>query len=327
MKIPAINVKSLIKLWPIFLIIIMATLAVWMAYKYLDTRTAEVEERLSDKAAKTRIVVVVPIRDLNLGEELDISTLATREVPREYVNADALTQDTVSAYAGKKIIRKVSKGTPLLASFVAAYEFKPFSTSLEAGTRAITLPVDEINSVSGMLTVGDKVDILLLMQIPSPRGAERSEMQLIPLLEGITIRATGTTTQRELLAQTEAGGPRSPNRAGGAYTTITIAVLPRDAQKIVLAQQAGRIIALLRRPDDAALYGERLTSSEVFGFEPPAVPKLGPTISYIVGGSFSTGSQGMQALTGNNPLAAAGGNSEMLKRLMQSVGGSGGMGQ
>lgn len=315
MKAPKINIKALARLWPFFLIFFMAVLAVWMAYKYLDSRSTEVEERLTDQAAKAKIVVVVPVRDLRPGEDLDLATLATREVPREYVNADALTQDSVGSYAGKKVVRAVSKGTPLLASFVASYEFKPFSATLEPGTRAITLPVDEINSVSGMLTAGDKVDLLLLTQSLGSRSGERNEMQLIPLLEGITVRATGTTTQRELLAQAETGDPRNPNRSAGSYTTITIAVQPRDAQKIVLAQQSGRIIALLRRQDDAGLYGDRLTSSEVFGYQPTITP---PSISYIVGGSFSTGSQGVRAYAEQTPAGGAA-NSELLKQVLQSV--------
>lgn len=324
MKVPKINIKALVKLWPFFLIVFMAVLAVWMAYKYLDTRSAEVEERLTDQAAKSKTAVVVPVRDLMPGEALDLATLATREVPRDYVNADALTQETVGSYLGKKLTRAVTKGTPLLASFIAAYDFKPFSTTLEPGTRAITIPVDEINSVSGMLTAGDKIDLLLLTQDMGSQSGMASNMQLIPLLEEVTVRATGTTTQRDLLSQVEKGVPRNPNRPAGSYTTITVAIHPRDAQKIVLAQQAGRIIALLRRPDDAALYSERLTSNELFGVpEPTMTPTTPPTISYIIGGSFKTGSQGMRTSAGEAPNDA---NPEALKQLLQLMQAEGGGG-
>jgi pilus assembly protein CpaB len=317
MKAPKVNIKTLKKLWPLFLIIIMAFVAVWMAYRYLDTRTAEVEERLTDQAAKSRRLVVVPVRDLRPGEALDLATLATRDVPREYINADALTKESVGPYLGKKLTRAVTKGTPLLASFIATYDFKPFSTTLEPGTRAITLPVDEINSVSGMLTAGDKIDLLLLTQDTAMQGGMVSNMQLIPLLEEIIVRATGTTTQRDMLAQAELGLPRNPNRPAGSYTTITIAVHPRDAQKMVLAQQAGRIIALLRRPDDAALYRDRLTSNELFGIQDPVTSETEtklPTISYIIGGSFKTGSQGVRSYTGQAPNDA---DPEALKKLLQ----------
>lgn len=305
------------KLWPLGLILLLAGLAVWAASRYLTSRTAEVEERLSDQAAKSKVTVVVPIRDLLANETLDLGVLVTRSIPKEYVNQDAITQQGLEPFLGKKLTRPVSKGTPLLQSFVASYEFKPFSTSIEAGTRAITLPVDEINSVSGMLTAGDKIDILVLTQMGLANGTDKTEMQLLPLLESVTVRATGTTTQRELLAQSEQGATRPGQRNGGNYNTVTIAVPPRDAQRLVLAQQAGRIIALLRRPDDAALYGGRLSSSEVFGNKRDEIPKNLHTIAYIVGGSFATGSQGMRALAGQGPAGA--GNEAALKKIMEAM--------
>lgn len=286
------------KFWPIGLILVLTILAVWSASSYLRNRTAEVEERLSDEAARSRIKVVVPVRNLEVGETLDLATLVLRSVPREYVNQDVITQEQIENYVGKKITRPVSKGTPLLLSFIAAYEFKPFSSTIEPGTRAITLPIDEINSVSGMLIAGDKIDLLVLTQAPS-LDAGKTEMQLIPLLQDVTVQATGTTTQRELVAQTEYGAQRPQSSGRSNYNTVTISIEPRNAQRVVLAQQMGRIVALLRRPDDPALYGERLKASEIFG-PPPAMPdEIQPdTIAYLVGGSLKTGSQGVLAEVG-----------------------------
>ena len=306
------------KLWPIALIVIMTALAVWAASRYLAGRTAEVEERLSDKAAKALVTVVVPVRNLEVGEELALGVLVTRQIPSEYVNQDAITQGTVESLIGKKLTRAVTKGTPLLKSFVASYEFKPFSMSLEAGTRAITIPVDEINSVSGMLTAGDKIDILVMTQAGATADGGRSEMQLLPLLQGVVVRATGTTTQRELVAQTEQGSGRQSGSRSGSYNTVTIAVEPRNAQRVVLAQQMGRIIALLRRPDDAALFGERLSASDVFGNKNAPPPKQPDTIAYIVGGSFATGSQGMLAQAGQGAPGSA--DADAIKKLMATMG-------
>lgn len=306
------------KLWPIALILVMTGLAVWAASRYLTGRTAEVEERLSDKAAKALVTVVVPVRNLEVGEELTLGVLVTRQIPSEYVNQDAVTKATVDGLLGKKLTRAVTKGTPLLKSFVASYEFKPFSMSLESGTRAITLPVDEINSVSGMLTAGDKIDILVMTQAGAAPDGGKSEMQLLPLLQGVIVRATGTTTQRELIAQTEQGSGRQSGSRNGNYNTVTIAVVPRDAQRVVLAQQMGRIIALLRRPDDAALFNERLSASDVFGLKNAPPPKQPDTIAYIVGGSFATGSQGMLAQAGQG--APGGADTDTIKKLMATMG-------
>lgn len=311
------KLNSIKRFWPVALIFLLTVLAVWAASNYLSTRSAEVEERLSDEAARKRMQVVVPVRDLMIGENLDLALLVLRSVPREYVNQDVITQDTVERFIGKKLTRPVTKGTPLLQSFIAAYEFKPFSSTIEPGTRAITLPIDEINSVSGMLIAGDKIDILVMTQAPAT-DAGKTEMQLVPLMQDVTVQATGTTTQRELVAQTEYGSQK-PSMRSGNYNTVTISIPPRDAQRVVLAQQMGRIVALLRRPDDPALYKERLLASEIFGpiaEKKPEAPL--DTISYLIGGNMPTGSQGILAEVGhrvdNQNEAMA------MQKLMQALG-------
>lgn len=305
------------KFWPVALIFLLTVLAVWSASNYLSTRSAEVEERLSDEAAKKRIQVVVPARDLMAGETLDLATLVLRSVPREYVNQDAITQESLDVFIGKKLTRPVSKGTPLLQSFIAAYEFKPFSTTIEPGTRAITLPIDEINSVSGMLTAGDKIDLLVMTQTPTV-DTNKTEMQLVPLMQDVTVQATGTTTQRELVAQTEFSAQK-PSMRTGSYNTVTISIPPREAQRVVLAQQLGRIVALLRRPDDPALYSEKLLASEIFGpiEQKPEIKR--DTIAYLVGGSMSTGSQGILAEVGSS-VGQQPNQAMAMQQLMQALG-------
>lgn len=316
--------KERIKLFaPYVGIVLLAASAVWAANSYLKSRTAEVEQQLVDKASLTRISVVVPVRPLKEGEILDISMLAIREVPKEYVNSDALTKTTVGAYEGKKLIRDVSQGTPLLASFMAKYEYTPFSQSIVPGNRALTIPVDEINSVSGMLTAGDNIDLLVLMQkSSSDLIGDRTEMELFPLLEGVIVRATGTFTQNELVATRESGQSRqNSNRPAGSYTTITISIPPRDAQKLILAQQSGRIVALMRSPGDASFYGKRLSSREVFGHQQtPAIQTPGNIVSYIIGGNVSSGSQGITMSSSTNTSnTAAGDENELIARLMRAA--------
>jgi pilus assembly protein CpaB len=319
MKIGKANLKATL---PYLGIIFLAAAVVWAANSYLKSRTAEVEEQLVDKASRTRVTVVVPIRPLKAGELVDTAILAMREVPKEYVNSDAVTKETVADYQGKKLIRDVSQGTPLLASFIAQYEFTPFSQSISPGDRALTIPVDEINSVSGMLTAGDNVDLLVLMQKEASDSiAGRSEMELVPLLEGVTVRATGTFTQNELVARRESPQQRqNSNRPAGSYTTITISIPPRDAQKLILAQQAGRIVALMRSPGDASFYGKRLSSREVFGYGGVPTETAGNTISYIIGGNFSSGSQGTHISSPSGAgNASAGVDNEIISRLMRAA--------
>ena len=56
---------------------------------------------------------------------------------------------------------------------------------LTIGKRAITFPVDEINSISGMLQPGDKIDLIATIR-------QLNNDVTYPLLQDVQILATGT---------------------------------------------------------------------------------------------------------------------------------------
>jgi pilus assembly protein CpaB len=140
---------------------------------------------------------------------------------------------------------------------------------------------DEVNSVSGMLRPGDRIDLLFTAR--DTLSAEQGGVGDLtrPLLQDVRILATGS--------QLDSTQPRGPGAS--SFGTITVEVSPDQAQQLVLAQRGGRLTALLRGPDDrheigtgsldlAALLGRvRPARSPV----PPA-PVQRPAMEIIVGG-------------------------------------------
>ncbi len=134
------------------------------------------------------------------------------------------TPDNVLAHS-------LRRGDPILRSHLAPLKAAPPSSRVPAGRRAITIPVDDINSLSGMLQAGD----LLIFTFRSNMAARQITA---PLLQGVLVLATGR----------EGGGEEA---ATGAFSTITLDAGPEDAVKLVAARQAGRITAILRHHHDA----------------------------------------------------------------------------
>lgn len=293
-----INLQKIKKALPLLIIVLIAAFAVFLANSYLKTRSSEIEKSLNDEASKVRTTVTVPRIDLNPGDVLTMEQLASRTVPKEYMNFDVISPEQIDAYIGKKIIRPVRKGTPLLESYFLLYESVPFSKSIETGSRAITIPVDEINSFSGLLRAGDHIDLFYMMKRPQEgapsAGPQQEDTVLAPLLKNIEVRATGQTTVREVLAADrarEAGfGDRQAQAGRATYSTVTISVPAADAQKVILVQTGARIVAVLRGPDDQGDAEKRLFLSDVI--DPDAKRRLqmpGPQVDYIIGGRFRTG--------------------------------------
>ncbi|AMP00296.1 flp pilus assembly protein CpaB [Collimonas arenae] len=293
-----IDLQKIKKAAPLIIIVLVAAFAVFLANNYLRTRSSEIEKSLNDEASKIRTTVTVPRVDLNPGDVLNMEQVAARNVPKEYMNFDVIAPEQIDAYIGKKLIRPVRKGTPLLESYFLLYESVPFSKSIDPGSRAITIPVDEINSFSGLLRAGDHIDLFYMMKRPLEAGAGaapgQEDTMLAPLLTNVEVRATGQTTVREVEAadrarEVGAGTRRADTRT--MYSTVTIAVPAADAQRVILIQTGARIVAVLRRPDEEGNAEKKIFLSDVV--DPDGKRRLkmptGPQVDYIIGGRFKTG--------------------------------------
>ncbi|MBW4036091.1 MAG: Flp pilus assembly protein CpaB, partial [Proteobacteria bacterium] len=112
---------------------------------------------------------------------------------------------------------------------------------LRPGTRAISVPVNVVSGVSGLIWPGDHVDILLTETMPAttPR-ADQVFSELV--LRDIRVIAIGQN-----IVQGAAGNPQATAAASATlYQTVTLQVSPRAAQKIVVAQQLGSLSLIVR---------------------------------------------------------------------------------
>ena len=302
----------------------MGLLAAWLGWYYLTSSEKETAAVLTQQAQVKTLSVVVPTQSLKAGAFLDQSMVAARPVPETFVNADALTPDTFDNFRGQELTVDVEAGKPLLSAFFAPKR-KVFSEQIEIGVRAITIPVDEISSISGLLRAGDRIDFMFVAE-------QRSDAEggfIVPLLQDVMVRATGKITAAEFAANRKRPGPSAADDpyAKQSFSTVTIAVQPKDAQKLILAQRMGKIIAALRNPEDRDTLTSGTNTMDLANlidtFRPPrsgnasdvsnssTVDKellVGAQIEYIVGGAG--------AVTGNGAPSQNNISKEMLAQIM-----------
>ena len=150
--------------------------------------------------------------------------------------------------AGRVLSRPVHSGETMLRSHLAQGAGAGFSAQLPEGMRALTFPVDEEASISGMLAPGDRIDILFTT-------TAANESVTVPLLFAVPVIATGLRTQ--------ANENSLPDKLQSApFRTITVSVTPADAARITLAQDAGRITVALRQPQDPSTDSDRAHDQE-----------------------------------------------------------------
>ncbi|MFM1987642.1 MAG: hypothetical protein RJA99_599 [Pseudomonadota bacterium] len=251
-------------------------LAVLGAHRYIADRLAAETARLQPR--HEMVEVVVAKRELRRGDVVGTDTMALRAMPREFAPGGSVSPARFDALAGSRLLVPMRAGEPLLAAAVAGADPPSFSARVRPGIRAMTVAVDEVNSLSGMLQPGDRIDLLLSVRPTGATGQPLPEVTRT-VMQGVTVLATGRQARPSALDDASGGRP---------YTSITVEVDPEQAQKLVVAQRSGKLTAVLRNPDDRMPVADRrLDVNGLLGIAPPAptVIATGPTpVEVIVGG-------------------------------------------
>lgn len=229
--------------WTVLVIaVVFGAVAVFAASRYM-TQTLQAEKaKLNPNVATVDIVVAK--RSLERGDLVSAENMAVRPVPKDYVPGSAVDPNTFANVEGARLAVGMRSGEILLRGTLEGADASTFSTKIEAGVRAITLTVDEVNSISGLLQPNDRVDLFYTAK-PIRGGAFNASApeQTRLLLQKVVILATGRQVRPSITGNTQTG-------AGRAFTTITIEASPLDAQRLILAQKSGHITAVLRGVND-----------------------------------------------------------------------------
>lgn len=244
--------------------------AVLMSNHLIQRRMAQLEEAAN--SGKQTVSVVVAKRDLQRGETISSESMAVREMPAEFVHADAIRPDQFASMEHQRLAVPIKRGDVLLPVHSEGNGGQVFSATLKKGLRALTFEVDAVNSISGMLRPGDRIDLIYSAR-PVNAGSEDVDVTA-PLLSNVTVLATDQSlTKRD----DESGKERS-------FSTVTLEVSPYDANRIIVAKESGRLTAVLRHPDDEADNTTRALTAANLASHGDGRANLGPSIEYIVGG-------------------------------------------
>lgn len=254
--------------WPLWAALMLGCLAAWMGARYLESRIRESEGELARRFELRPVIVAA--RALVAGHVLGEADLASRRVPARFAPSAVQDIGTASTLVGRRLSDALAAGDPVLPSVLEDESQRELSGVLAPGTRAITFPVDPTMSFAGLLAPGDVIDLVHVDE-----GATGSSGPKVrSLLEGVRVVATGHRMQ-------------SGTGTGEPFDTVTVDVSPRDAQRLVLAQQSGTLAALLRASGDREAPRLAPLGMEALFGAPPATGRrpLRRTVEFIIGGT------------------------------------------
>lgn len=267
--------------------------AVVLSNQLIQRRMSQLEEEA--RRGQETVAVVVAKRDLARGDPISADAMAVRQVPKDFVHQNAVTPGEFSGLERQRLAVPLKRGEILLPVHSEGNGNQVFSATLKKGLRALTFEVDSVNSISGMLRPGDRIDLIYSARGPSG-GPPGSEVEVtVPLMSNVPVLATDQTlTKRD----EETGKERS-------FSTITLEVTPLDADRIIVAKSAGRLTAVLRHPEDEMANTTRPLTAAHLGRHGVTPEATGPAVEFIVGGAGRGGVAEIQRQLGQLATGAA----------------------
>ncbi len=180
-------------------------------------------------------LVLVSSRDIALGTRLEEDMLGRKLVPQRYVEERHVRVDDLQRVLGVRVASSVKSGEALLWTDLAssAISSRRVTGYLQDGMRALTVR----GGSSSLIRPGDRVDILHTSQ-----GATGFQTTLL-VQNVIVIAVSGNV------------GPGRPGSSPDEMVVsgVTLALLPRQASFLTLAEQTGRLTFTVRPTSDVVI--------------------------------------------------------------------------
>lgn len=200
--------------------------------------------------------VLVATQDIPANAVLTAQMIERRTRPIAQVEPDAIA--VPESAVGKMALITIPAGATVTASKLSSpLGADALPLRLHVGMRAVSVSIDKVKGVGGLLHPGDLVDVIAVVGARGPQGAPSAAT----ILRGVRVLAVGDT-----LEQT-----RQPVLQTGAYnTTATLEVSPAQADLLALADINATLRLALRSPRESR--GSLAAESISFAAPPVARP-------------------------------------------------------
>ena len=235
-----------------FLLPLLLAILAAIVYAMIVSRA---EKKLND--SKTPKYVFVPTRDIKEREVIKRDFIKTVPVPAAYLQKDAFTYTTDADF--KAIENAVARIQIPKGNQISKYAIT--SLSPEAGLSS-KIPVQMRGYIltnvpiatASLIKPDDNVDVLLTFQAKMKDGSQQNVT--VTLLQNIKVLGVGNDLGQGLDAKT-ASALKNKDDDAAAFSDVAalaLALSPRDAQYLALAEAEGTPSVILRSHGDVTNY-------------------------------------------------------------------------
>jgi pilus assembly protein CpaB len=256
--------------------IVLGLVAAYVVRQALEKPLAKAPEAKPDPGIR----VVFAAANIPRNTRITERDLFVTHVPRE-VKAAAGALRNVQVAVGRISKETIKAGQAIREDYLLGIgETLPdLAQRLPKGTRAITIDVVGMETGGKRLEEGDRIDISLTVEGTHP---DLGEVTTKTILQNVLVVDALESQPRQRSARRSAGKP---------IDGLTVAVLPEDANKLIVAQRTGTLSVALRSAQDmakAADAAHEINRRELLGLReiPASKPAKKFTIEKYSGGKL-----------------------------------------
>ena len=199
--------------------------------------------------------VFVAMTDIGMGDMLTSQDLKLEQWPKGKVPAGTISR--LEDVEGRRARTRLYAGEPILdMKLLGKGASEGGATALiPRGYRVVPVKVDLVSGGSSLILPGDRVDVMVHLFKDRRRGIQ--ETMTKTMLQDIKVFAVNDVL-----------GMDGSSETGKSIIakTISLLVTPKQAAKVTLASQLGKIQLVMRSPeDDEQVPDVQVTPSELFG--------------------------------------------------------------
>jgi pilus assembly protein CpaB len=189
---------------------------------------------VAPKQVKT-LRMAVAMHDMPIGTLLKKSDLKLIDYPEKDVPKGSIFQ--IANAESRVLMMPLNTNQPVLQGMLSEpTTMEGVASTIDRGYRAVSVQVTDVSGVAGLIQPGSHVDVIFT------QPGSMVEAATSTILQNVKVISTGRTVA---IGQTvDPRAPKSP--------TVTLVLLPADAQKLELAKSQGKISLSLRNPLDTA---------------------------------------------------------------------------
>jgi len=192
---------------------------------------------VAGQARLPTVGIVVALVDIPIGSTINPNQVTISAWPKDSYPKDALADPKTAV--GRVALRDFFRGEPVVESKLVPLGKSTGLLSLKvpAGMRAFSVKVNEVVGVGGFIVPESRVDVVVTT---SPSGKAQQEKVSKIILEDARVLAAGQVIEQK-------------DNKPVTVNTVTLALLPDEAEKLALASNDGIIQLVMRNFADNVL--------------------------------------------------------------------------